>query len=116
MRGLGKSRRKLGPARKLLEKMAVGKGGTAPVAAPLPRVVRERQERKAGYEKSAEELSRWQGLVKVGCRADQSLSVTHFVNSLMTCLPTTLPLCRLALTIRVLQWPGLFWVPRIRSP
>ncbi|MEW5305610.1 MAG: hypothetical protein WDW36_008141 [Sanguina aurantia] len=69
MRGLGKSRRKLGPARKLLEKMAVGKGGTAPVAAPLPRAVRERQERKAGYEKSAEELSRWQGLVKANREA-----------------------------------------------
>ena len=93
VKGLGADeRRKLAPAsRRLLEKMSskprpgadipspVGKaaaapsGGrrkgsapTAPLSAPLPRAVKERQERKAGYEATKEEIAKWQPMVKVG--------------------------------------------------
>ena len=43
--GLGDSRAKLGAARKVLEKLDKK---AAPVAAPLPGPIRQRQERKAG--------------------------------------------------------------------
>jgi hypothetical protein len=53
---------KLGAARKLLEKM---EAKTAPVSAPLPRTIKERQERKAGYEASSKDVTKWQPIVKV---------------------------------------------------
>ena len=79
-------RRKLAPvSRKLLEKLSTkprsSSGGTpsstkkaaaassgmatAPLAAPLPRLIKERQERKAGYEETKEEVTKWQPMVKV---------------------------------------------------
>ncbi|GAX81102.1 hypothetical protein CEUSTIGMA_g8536.t1 [Chlamydomonas eustigma] len=89
MKSLGSDeRRKLTPAsRKILEhlktKPAVSLAGTeagsgkgrkrklaaagaalAPVAAPLPRLIKERQERKAGYEDTKEEVTKWQPIVK----------------------------------------------------
>ncbi len=53
---------KLGAARKLLEKMAAK---TAPVSAPLPRAIKARQERKAGYEATSKDVTKWQPIVKV---------------------------------------------------
>ena len=65
MRGLGDGRRKLGSsARKLLEKMASGLAPSA-VAAPLPRLIKERAERKAGYQHTSEDVTKWQPMVKV---------------------------------------------------
>ena len=96
MKGLGADeRRKITPAsRKLLEKMsskplhgsgsvpangsapsgsgrrrgsaASSASATAPLSAPLPRAIKERQERKAGYEATKEEVAKWQPMVKVG--------------------------------------------------
>ena len=93
VKGLGaEERRKLAPAsRRLLEKMSSkprpgadisfpagkaagavsagrhkGSAPTAPLSAPLPRAVKERQERKAGYEATKEEIAKWQPMVKVG--------------------------------------------------
>ena len=63
MRGLGDAKNKLGPARKALLKMAKQ---SEPLPAPLPGPVRERQERKAGYETTKEDITKWQPLVKVG--------------------------------------------------
>ncbi|GIL67778.1 hypothetical protein Vafri_21053, partial [Volvox africanus] len=66
----GEERRQLGPARRLIEKVAgagggEGKGkGLRPVSVPLPAVVAARQERKAGYDAAAKEVSRWQPIVK----------------------------------------------------
>ncbi|GIL87950.1 hypothetical protein Vretifemale_15914 [Volvox reticuliferus] len=69
----GKERRQLGAARRLLEKVAGagdGKGkatggkGLRPVSVPLPTVVAARQERKAGYEAAAKEVTKWQSIVK----------------------------------------------------
>lgn len=37
----------------------------APVSAPLPPVVAQRVARQAGYEKSKEEVAKWQPIVKV---------------------------------------------------
>ncbi|EFJ43959.1 hypothetical protein VOLCADRAFT_121361 [Volvox carteri f. nagariensis] len=74
-------RRKLGAARRLLEKVAAaGGGGQAeaaaggskglrPVPVPLPAVVAERQERKAGYEAAAEDVTKWQSIVKANREA-----------------------------------------------
>lgn len=62
MRGLGDAKTKLGPARKALLKMA---REAEPISAPLPGPVRERQERKAGYETTKEDITKWQPLVKV---------------------------------------------------
>ena len=36
-----------------------------PLATPLPGPIRERQERKAGYETTKEDITKWQPLVKV---------------------------------------------------
>ena len=80
-------RRKMTPAsRKLLEKLstqpaaaaAVAASGKkkgkqqgkaeatlAPVAAPLPRAIKERQERKAGYIETKEDVSKWMPIIKV---------------------------------------------------
>ncbi|KXZ48222.1 hypothetical protein GPECTOR_29g127 [Gonium pectorale] len=81
LRGLtGEERRKLGAARKLLEKVAGDKGGAdggngksgksmRPVSVPLPTIVAERQERKAGYEAASEEVTRWQPIVKANREA-----------------------------------------------
>ncbi|GLC47246.1 hypothetical protein PLESTF_000895000 [Pleodorina starrii] len=75
----GEERRKLGAARRLLEKVAGaggagagadgGKGAIRPVAVPLPSVVAERQERKAGYEAAAEDVTKWQSIVKANREA-----------------------------------------------
>jgi U3 small nucleolar RNA-associated protein 14 len=50
---------------------SASKGGlvTAPIAAPLPRVIKERQERKAGYEDTKEEVTKWQSIVKANREA-----------------------------------------------
>ncbi len=63
----GDAKKKLGAARKLLEKVggAAGDRGVAPVSVPLPSVVAERQERKAGYEAAAKDVSKWTSIVKV---------------------------------------------------
>ena len=42
---------------------------SAPIAAPLPRVIKERMERKAGYEDTKEEVTRWQSIVKANREA-----------------------------------------------
>ncbi len=96
IQGLGADgRRKMAPAsRKILDRLAtkpsaaaaakpakatgskggsISKGGAgskrvvAPVAAPLPRNIREKQERKAGYEFTKEDVTKWQPIVKVRC-------------------------------------------------
>lgn len=64
MKGLGEAKSKMGPARKALMKMAKQ---AAPLATPLPGPIRERQERKAGYETTKEDITKWQPLVKVRC-------------------------------------------------
>ena len=61
MKGLGDAKSKLGPARKALMKMAKQ---AEPLATPLPGPIRERQERKAGYETTKEDITKWQPLVK----------------------------------------------------
>ncbi|GBF90520.1 hypothetical protein Rsub_03516 [Raphidocelis subcapitata] len=66
MAGLGEGRAKLGASRKLLERLE-RRGG--PVEAPLPRAVRERQERKAGYEATAKDVTKWQPVVKANREA-----------------------------------------------
>eukprot|EP00890_Picochlorum_soloecismus_P006277 jgi/Picsp_1/6650/NSC_03993-R1_protein len=59
--GLGGARAKLGPARKSLEKMAKR---SAPLQAPLPGPIQERQERKAAYDVSKKDIQKWMPLVK----------------------------------------------------
>ncbi len=61
--GLGEAKGKLGASRKALERME-RRGG--PVEAPLARTLRERQERKAGYEGTSKDVTKWQPIVKVG--------------------------------------------------
>ncbi|KAG2423906.1 hypothetical protein HXX76_014959 [Chlamydomonas incerta] len=93
----GEERRKLGAARRLLEKVggAAGdgddagaggkrktkkggadKGGSGgggsslrPVPVPLPGIVADRQERKAGYEAAAEDVTKWTSIVKANREA-----------------------------------------------
>lgn len=62
IKGLGESRKKLGAARKTLERLE--RRGSA-VAAPLPGNVQARQERKAAYEVTAQDVAKWQPMVKV---------------------------------------------------
>ncbi|KAK9806336.1 hypothetical protein WJX72_010623 [[Myrmecia] bisecta] len=64
--GLGDSKRKLGAARKTLEKLDKK---AEPVAAPLPGPIRQRQERKAGYEATGKEVTKWQPVVKANREA-----------------------------------------------
>lgn len=52
--GIGTLRKRMEPLQK--EKLAI--------SAPLPKVLLERVERQAGYEKSKEEVAKWQPLVK----------------------------------------------------
>ena len=59
--GLGDSRRKLGAARKALERL---ERRGAPVSAPLPTPVAQRLQRKAAYESSSKDVAKWQGIVK----------------------------------------------------
>ncbi|GAX85472.1 hypothetical protein CEUSTIGMA_g12888.t1 [Chlamydomonas eustigma] len=56
-----------GKARK--RKLAAAGAAVAPVAAPLPRLIKERQERKAGYEDTKEEVTKWQSIVKANREA-----------------------------------------------
>lgn len=65
LKGLGDAKSKMGPARKALQKLAQQEGR---LAAPLPGPIRERQERKAGYETTKQDITKWQPLVKVHCR------------------------------------------------
>lgn len=51
-----------GGGRKLLEKLDKR---SAPVTAPLPRTVADRLERKAGYDDTKQEVTKWQPIVKV---------------------------------------------------
>ena len=60
--GLGDSRRKLGTARKALERL---ERRGVPVAAPLPTPVAQRLQRKAAYESSSKDVAKWQSIVKV---------------------------------------------------
>ncbi len=60
--GLGDSRRKLGAARKALERL---ERRGVPVAAPLPTPVAQRLQRKAAYESSSKDVAKWQSIVKV---------------------------------------------------
>ncbi len=62
IRGLGESRKKLGAARKALERLE--RRGRA-VAAPLPGNVAARQARKAAYDVTSADVSKWQAMVKV---------------------------------------------------
>eukprot|EP00879_Flechtneria_rotunda_P017580 GHRR01018430.1.p1 GENE.GHRR01018430.1~~GHRR01018430.1.p1 ORF type:complete len:147 (+),score=59.72 GHRR01018430.1:219-659(+) len=62
----------LGVARKLLEKLDKK---SQPVSAPLPRTVAERLDRKAGYDDTKQEVTKWQPIVKVSsqlCQAQAS--------------------------------------------
>ena len=52
--GIGTLRKRMEPLQK--EKLAI--------SAPLPKVLQERVERKVGYEKSKDEVTKWQPLVK----------------------------------------------------
>ncbi|KAG7667273.1 hypothetical protein Ndes2526B_g04225 [Nannochloris sp. 'desiccata'] len=69
--GLGDNRAKLGSARKTLERL---EKKTAPVAAPLPGPIRDRQERKAGYEAAKEDIAKWMPVVK----AHREAPTLHF--------------------------------------
>ena len=73
MKGLGDAKSKLGPARKALMKMV---RQAEPLPAPLPGPIRERQERKAGYETTKEDITKWQPLVKVLSMRGTMLQVT----------------------------------------
>lgn len=37
----------------------------APVSVPMPRTIRERQERKAGYDTAKAEMVKWKDIIKV---------------------------------------------------
>ncbi|KAG2441194.1 hypothetical protein HYH02_010038 [Chlamydomonas schloesseri] len=88
----GEERRKLGASRRLLEKVAGAagegdgeaggkrkskKGGAdkadgsslRPVSVPLPSILADRQERKAGYEAAAEDVTKWTSIVKANREA-----------------------------------------------
>jgi hypothetical protein len=65
MAGLGEEKGRLGANRRLLQRL---ERRGAPVEAPLPRAVRERQERRAGYEETSKDVTKWQPIVKVGGR------------------------------------------------
>ncbi|KAG2495048.1 hypothetical protein HYH03_006979 [Edaphochlamys debaryana] len=91
-------RRRLGAARKLLEKVGGAslagddeggeQGGRRvrkakaikPVAVPLPAIVADRQERKAGYEAAAEEVTKWQPIVKANREAPTLRLVSDAAN------------------------------------
>ena len=62
LNSLGEAKAQLGASRKMLERLDA-KG--APVEVPLPRTVAERVTRKAGYQSTAKEVSRWVPIVKV---------------------------------------------------
>lgn len=64
--GLGDGKGKLGAARKALERL---EKKAAPVAAPLPGPIQQRQERKAGYEESKMEADKWLPIVKANREA-----------------------------------------------
>ncbi|PRW50835.1 U3 small nucleolar RNA-associated 14-like protein A [Chlorella sorokiniana] len=64
--GLGDSKAKLGAARKTLERL---EKKAAPVSAPLPGPIRQRQERKAGYDESKKEADKWVPIVKANREA-----------------------------------------------
>lgn len=55
-------RSRMGPNRKRLE--GLSKKGK-PVTAPLPTLIRQRQERKAGYEDRVQDIAKWQPIIKV---------------------------------------------------
>ncbi|KAK9837770.1 hypothetical protein WJX74_004747 [Apatococcus lobatus] len=59
-------RSRMGPNRKRLE--GLSKKGKA-VAAPLPTLIRQRQERKAGYEDRVEDIAKWQPIIKANREA-----------------------------------------------
>ncbi|PSC76740.1 U3 small nucleolar RNA-associated 14-like protein A isoform A [Micractinium conductrix] len=64
--GLGDSKAKLGAVRKTLERL---EKKAAPVSAPLPGPIRQRQERRAGYEESKKEADKWLPIVKANREA-----------------------------------------------
>lgn len=88
MKGLGDAKSKLGPARKALMKMAKQ---AEPLATPLPGPIRERQERKAGYETTKEDITKWQPLVKVPC--PHSISLIHVTVTLTVLMCCADPQC-----------------------
>ncbi|KAK9812342.1 hypothetical protein WJX73_003829 [Symbiochloris irregularis] len=66
MRALGKDGAKLGKVGKQLAKLAKA---AAPVGPALPGPIQARQRRRAGYEATTEEVSKWQDLVKANREA-----------------------------------------------
>lgn len=69
--GLGSSAQKLGPALKTLEKL---EKKDSPLSAPLPGPIRDRQQRKAGYESAKAEAAKWVPIVK----AQREAPTVHF--------------------------------------
>jgi hypothetical protein len=53
-------------AHQVLEKISAGSAGARPVQPPLPRLIKERAERKAGYETAKKDITKWQPIIKVG--------------------------------------------------
>eukprot|EP00877_Chromochloris_zofingiensis_P011898 jgi/Chrzof1/6962/Cz02g05190.t1 len=66
LEGLGDAKHQLNASRKVLERL---EKRSTPVAAPLPRLVQERQVRKAGYEAASKEVTKWQPMVKANREA-----------------------------------------------
>lgn len=58
---LNTKRGNMGATQMALEKLV----DSEPVGVPLPRPIRERQERKAGYAASKKELRKWRDIVQV---------------------------------------------------
>ncbi|KAL6770242.1 hypothetical protein ACKKBG_A34180 [Auxenochlorella protothecoides x Auxenochlorella symbiontica] len=66
LQGLGNAQTKLGKARKTLLRMEAKESAVAP---PLPGLIRQRLERKAGYEAASKDVSKWRPLVKANAAA-----------------------------------------------
>jgi hypothetical protein len=71
-----------GGTKKLLEKLD---RRSAPVAAPLPRPVAERQDRKAGYDDTKQEVTKWQPIVKVSSAALLVPVLLHWMAFFLQC-------------------------------
>lgn len=70
--GLGSNKGSTGAARKALERMH---RRAVPESAPLPKPVRERAARKAGYEETKKDVGKWSEVVQANRRAP-SISFT----------------------------------------
>ncbi|KAI8822566.1 Utp14 protein-domain-containing protein [Fimicolochytrium jonesii] len=56
--------------KKQLDQLDKAKGKTTTVAAPLPKVVQDRYDRTAAYDRTKKEVTKWQNIVKVNREAD----------------------------------------------